>query len=244
MVSRASSQWMTGPATLEPLVLVVEDEPQMRRFLVSTLASNGFRSVQVGTKVGALARTVGREPDLVVLDVSHPGVDGVEVTARLRDWTSAPILVVLGEGGDQEGFALLDAGASDYIVKPFGKGELLARLRVWLTQAARAQRPRLASQPPVERLRIDRERRSLIVEGREVHITPLECKLLVALARTPGSVLTEEQIVAAVWGAGASRQTQYLRAHVRQLRQKIEKDPNRPRHLLMESGGGYRLKLS
>ena len=216
----------------------------MRRFLVSALATNGFRSLHVGTRVGMLARAMAHDPDLVVLDVSQPGIDAVGLTVRLRERTAAPILVVLADGSEAERAALLDAGANDYIVKPLGTGDLLARMRVWLRQATRARRPGGPSEPQPERFRLDRERKCLFVEGRQVHVTPTEYKLLAALSRSPGSPMSDDQVIAAVWGPGAQAQKQYLRAHVRQLRQKIEKDPAHPRHLVADAGGGYRLKLS
>jgi two-component system KDP operon response regulator KdpE len=235
---------MRGSPAVQALVLVVEDEPQMRRMLVSALASFGYRSIHVGTKGEPLTRAVGHEPDLVVVDVSQPEVDGVGLTSRLRDWTSAPILALLAHGREKERIELLDAGANDYLVKPFDTEDLLGRVRVWLRQVGRGRSAHVLSQAGVPRLEIDRERRSILVDGREVHLTPLECKLLLALARHPGRAMTDRQILDAVWGSEDAPQPQYLRAQVRQLRQKIEGDPGRPRHLLTEPGGGYRLKLS
>jgi two-component system, OmpR family, KDP operon response regulator KdpE len=235
---------MRGSPAVQALVLVVEDEPQMRRLLVSALASFGYRSLHVGTTGGPLTRAVGHEPDLVVVDVSQPDVDGVTLTRRLRDWTTAPILALLAHGREKERVELLDAGANDYLVKPFATGELLGRVRVWLRQVGRMRRSPGAQMAHGPRLEIDRERRALVVDGHEVHLTPLECKLLLALARSPGRTMTERQILDAVWGPDEAPQPQYLRAQVRQLRQKIEGDPGRPRHLLAEPGGGYRLKLS
>jgi two-component system KDP operon response regulator KdpE len=243
MLFRASSPWMAGPTAVQPLVLVIDDEPQMRRFLVSALATNGFRSLHVGARAALLARAVAHDPDLILLDVSDPGVDAVGLTARLRERTAAPILVVLADGNEEDRVAVLDAGANDYVAEPFGTGDLLARMRVWLRQGTRAKRSGSASEPSAERFRLDRERHSLFVEGRQVHVTPLEYKLLAALSRSPASAMTEDQLVAAVWGPGAS-QKQYLRAHVRQLRQKIERDPSYPRYLVTDAGGRYRLKLS
>ncbi|MDP9150983.1 MAG: winged helix-turn-helix domain-containing protein [Myxococcota bacterium] len=228
---------------MQPLVLVVEDEIQTGRLLALTLASHGFRTLQAGTRTRALTQAVRHSPDLVLVDLSIGGVDGVGLTTRLRDWTTAPIVVLLAKTRDTEGAALLDAGANDYLVKPFGTADLLARMRVWLRPIARAWAERTSPDPGLEPLRIDRERRALFVQGREVHITPLECKLLLTLAHRPGKTMSEEQILAAVWGAGSATRVQYLRAQVRQLRQKIERDPARPRHLVTEPGGGYRLKL-
>jgi two-component system KDP operon response regulator KdpE len=234
---------MRGSSVVQALVLVVEDEPQMRRLLVSALASFGYRSLHVGTQGAHLTRAVGHEPDLVVVDVSQPGVDGVGLTARLRDWTSAPILALLAHGREKERVELLDAGANDYLVKPFATEDLLGRVRVWLRQVGRGRKPHIPLHESARRLEIDGERRALLVDGREVHLTPLECKLLQTLARSPGRAMTERQILDAVWGLEDAPQPQYLRAQVRQLRQKIEGDPDRPRHLLNEPGGGYRLKL-
>ena len=233
---------MHGSPAVQALVLVVEDEPQMRRLLVSALASFGYRSLHVGTKGGLLTRAVAHEPDLVVVDVGQAEVDGVGLTARLRDWTSAPILALLAHGREKERVELLDAGANDYLVKPFATEDLLGRVRVWLRQVGRLRKPHVPLQGGARRLEIDGERRVLLVDGREVHLTPLECKLLLVLARNPGRAMTDRQILDAVWGDDAP-QPQYLRAQVRQLRQKIEGNPDRPRHLLTESGGGYRLKL-
>jgi two-component system KDP operon response regulator KdpE len=244
MYRHVPSSKMRGSPAIQALVLVVEDEPQMRRLLVSALASFGYRSLHVGTVGGPLTRAVGHEPDLVVVDVSHPDVDGVGLTTRLRDWTSAPILALLAHGREKERVELLDAGASDYLVKPFATADLLGRVRVWLRQVGRARKPHIPPQALAPHLEIDRERRVLVVDGREVHLTPLECKLLVALERHPGRAMTDRQILDAVWGLNDAPQPQYLRAQVRQLRQKIEGDPGRPRHLLTEPGGGYRLKLS
>jgi two-component system, OmpR family, KDP operon response regulator KdpE len=234
---------MTGPFAVQPLILVVEDEPHLGRSLVSTLASHGFRTLQASTRAGALTRAVGHEPDLVLLDVGHAEVDAVGLTTRLREWTNAPIVAILARAREKQRASVLDAGANDYIVRPFAAGDLLARMRVWLRQKARMQAQRYGSEPGAERLRIDRDRRALFIEGREVHITPLECKLLLTLAHNPGRSMTEEQILAAVWGSKTATRAQYLRAHVRQLRQKMEKDPARPRYLVSDPGGGYRLKL-
>jgi two-component system KDP operon response regulator KdpE len=243
MANQVPFSKVRGSPAVQALVLVVEDEPQMRRMLVSALASFGYRSLHVGLKGGPLTRAVGHEPDLVVVDVSHPDVDGVGLTTRLRGWTSAPILALLGQGRERERNELLDAGASDYLVKPFATSDLLGRVRVWLRQVTHARSPHVPTQTPAQRLVIDRERRALVVEGREVHLTPLECKLLLALARSPGRAMTDSQLQEELWGPGEAPRAQYLRAQVRQLRQKIEADPSHPRHLLTEPGGAYRLKL-
>jgi two-component system KDP operon response regulator KdpE len=240
-VRSPSAPMMNGPAVGQPVVLVVEDEPQMRRFLVSALAENGLRTVHVGTRAGMRAGAVAHDPDLVVLDVGNVGTDGVGLTARLRQWTAAPIVAVLDSSAEVQRNRLLDAGADDYLVKPFESADLLARVRVWLKQSGRT-RSRFEPDAAFPHLRIDRDRHCLVVDGREVHITPLEYKLLDTLART-SVAMSEAQVLHAVWGRGDIPPVQYLRAHLRQLRHKIEKDPTRPRHLVGEPSAGYRLRL-
>ncbi len=217
----------------------------MRRQLVSALATVGYRSLHVETSAGTLLRIVGHEPDLIIVDVSHPGIDAVGLTTQLREWTAAPILALTAPGRDRERAEILDAGANDYVVRPFATADLLARVRVWLRQEARARRqapPQAA--PKRSKLQIDRERRTILVDGREIHLTPLECKLLFALAKSRTKTMTEKQLLVAIWGNRPAPQAPYLRAQVRHLRQKIEADPSRPRHLLPGPGGGYRLKMS
>jgi len=229
---------------LQPLVLVVEGEPRMRRSLVSALATDGFRSLRVGPRVGMLARGVAYEPDLVLVDVSGPGLDVVALTARLRARTAAPILVALAES-DGEQLAVLDAGANDYVVTPYRTVDLLAQVRRWIERATRTTRSPSASMPPAPRFRVDREGQCLVVGGRPIHVTPLELKLMAALSQNSGSAMSEEQLVAAVWGRGAGLHSQkQLRAHLRRLRQKLERDPSRPRRLVTDSEGRYLLKPS
>jgi two-component system KDP operon response regulator KdpE len=242
MVVRPQSPLMGGPG-VQPLVLVIGDEPRLGRSLVSTLAIHGFRTLQCGTRASALTKAIGHEPDFILFDVHAGWADAVGVAVRVREQTSAPIVVLLDRAIADDGGRMLDAGANDYIVRPFRMADLLARMRVWMRQTARARGPRALAESHVERFRIDAERRILVVDGREVHVTPLECKLLLALARSPGRAMTEEQILAALWGSGGATRVQYLRTHVRQLRQKMEGDPAKPRHLVSETGGAYKLKL-
>ncbi len=234
---------MTPPLSVQPLVLLVDDEPRLARAVVSALASRGFRTLQAPPRTSALARILGHQPDLVLVDASHPGVDGAGLTARLRGWSAAPILVMAGAGQDDRR-EILEAGASDLIVRPFSPADLLARVRLWVRQRNRTPHHHPPADVSSERLRIDRDRRALFVDGREVHITPLECKLLLVLAHNSGRAMSEEQILAAVWGPGARGRVPYLRAQVRQLRQKLEKDPSRPRYLVKDMDDGYRLRLS
>ncbi len=243
MRTRHPSSWMSRAAAVQPLVLVVQEGPPLGHSLVSTLASHGFRTLHATARGNALTRAAGHKPDLVLLELAGLGVDGVELTSRLRGWASAPIVVLLDRAREHEKSAVLDAGANDYIMQPFTAADLLARIRVWLRQADKTHGPHFLPGARTSRIRIDRDRRSLFVEGREVHITPIECKLLLTLTRSHGRAMSEDQILAALWGPGSSTRAQYLRAHVRQLRLKIEMDPARPRHLVTDAGGGYRLKL-
>jgi two-component system, OmpR family, KDP operon response regulator KdpE len=243
MPPRASSPWMVDPNTVQPLVLVVARAYEAQRALASALAASGLRSVQAGPGLGDVARALSFAPDLVLLDAGASGLDGAGVTASIRDGTGVPILVVLERGEAPARAGILDAGASDYIVRPFGPGDLVARVRVWLRQAARSGTTTSAQEMSRERLRFDCERRALFVDGREVHVTPLECRLVRVLSQTSARPLSGEQILQSVWGADARPPIQYLRALVRQLRQKIERDPSRPQHLVNTPAAGYRLKL-
>jgi two-component system, OmpR family, KDP operon response regulator KdpE len=233
---------MDRPVEVQPLVLVVAAEQGTTRSLVSMLAMNGFRSLRAGLG-GGLARALSHAPDLILFDASQHGIDSVGVTARLREESTVPILVILVHDEPERG-AILDAGANDYLERPFGPADLVSRMRVWLRQATQSRRAKSAAEPGRDRLRLDRERRALFVEGREVHITPLECKLVTVLAQSTMRPLSEERILHAVWGPDASPPVHYLRTLVRQLRQKIERDPARPVHLVNHPGSGYRLKLS
>jgi two-component system, OmpR family, KDP operon response regulator KdpE len=237
---------MSRPDAVQPLVLVVDDdEPRAGASLVSTLASQGFRTLHAGARASVLTRAVQHEPDLVLLDVEEPGIDAIGLTMRLRDWTLAPIVVLLNGAREREKSKMLDVGANDYIVKPFATGDLLARMSVWLRARARGRAATAQLHAGTDLIRIDRDRRSLFVEGREIHITPIECKLLLTLSRgSGGGAMSEEQLLASLGGPTSSARVHYLRAQIRQLRVKIERDPARPRHLVNEVGGGYRLKLS
>ncbi|HET8625212.1 MAG TPA: response regulator [Gemmatimonadales bacterium] len=224
------------------LVLVVEDEPQMRRFLQTSLEANGYRYVEAPTAREALAHTAGHNPDVILLDLGLPDADGLDVTRRLREWTQVPVIVISARGREDDKVAALDAGADDYLTKPFGVGELLARVRVALRHARLAA---AGTPEPVVRtgsLTVDFERRLVLVDGAEVHLTPTEYKLLAYLARHAGKVITHRQLLREVWGLHSTDQTHYLRVYMTQLRHKLERDPARPVLLLTEPGVGYRLK--
>lgn len=225
-----------------PLVLLVEDEPQMRRFLRATLTARGFRLVEAETMAAAEIVATSQLPDLVLLDLGLPDGDGIDLARRLRGWTQVPILVISARGREADKVEALDAGADDYVTKPFGVDELLARMRVALRHAARAQSGKPEPVLEIGALRIDLARREVSVDGRALHPTPIEWKLLLLLARNAGKVITHRQILREVWGPGEGHQTHTVRVHMASLRKKLEADPAQPRWLLTEPGVGYRLR--
>jgi two-component system KDP operon response regulator KdpE len=225
------------------LVLVVEDEPQMRRFLRPALEGSGFRVVEAVTASEALVMASLHNPDCVLLDLGLPDGDGVSVARRLREWSAMPIIVISARDQESDKIAALDAGADDYLTKPFGTGELMARLRVAQRHIARFSNG--AAEPVFEALglRVVLAAREVSRDGEAVHLTPLEYKLLATLVRHSGKVLTHRQLLKEVWGPSAVAETQYLRVYMAQLRHKIEKDPTRPALLVTETGVGYRLRV-
>jgi two-component system KDP operon response regulator KdpE len=232
-----------GPlAAVTPLILIVEDDRRMRKYLRGTLSDQHLRVVETENGAQALAQASAHNPDLVVLDFGLPDIDGIQVTTKLREWSAAPILILSARDEEFDKIAALDAGANDYLTKPFGTAELLARIRVWLRHTQRAPADSLHSILEVGRLRIDFDRRLAYVDAREVRLTPTQYKLFATLMRNAGKVLTHEQILFAVWGPAYTRETQYLRVYMGQLRQKFETEPARPRHLVTEPGVGYRLR--
>ena len=226
----------------KPLVLVVEDEHQMRALLRLVLVSHGFRVLEVETGREALQQAAAHTPDLVLLDLGLPDMDGLDVTRRLREWTATPVIVISARGHERQKVEALDAGADDYLTKPFGSAELMARVRVALRRAARTAQDPLTSVVLIGELRIDIARRLVSVGDKEVHLTPIEYKLLVTLSKHAGMVLTHKQLLDQVWGPGHATQMQYLRVYMAQLRQKLEENPAHPRYLVTEPGVGYRLK--
>ena len=223
-------------------VLVVEDESQMRTFVRLALAAHGYKVLEAQTGREGLAQAAAYTPDLVLLDLGLPDFDGLEVTKRLREWYSAPIIVISARGQEAQKVEALDTGADDYLTKPFGTAELMARIRVALRHASQTAQDPLSSVFSVGNLRIDFGKRLVYNGEKEVHLTPIEYKLLAALAKHAGKVLTHKQLLDQVWGPGHSHQMQYLRVYMVQLRQKLEENPARPRYLRTEAGVGYRLK--
>jgi two-component system, OmpR family, KDP operon response regulator KdpE len=226
----------------QPLrMLVVDDEPQIRRFLRTSLSAHSYQVTEAADGQEALTRATTERPDVVLLDLGLPDLDGLDVLHRLRDWSSVPIIVISVRGQEGDKIAALDGGADNYVTKPFGMGELLARIRA-------ALRHRLQSEveEPVFRsagLTVDLGRRIVTVDGRDVKLTPKEYDLLRVLVIHAGKVVTHQQLLREVWGPTAVHETPYLRVYMRQLRQKIDPDPAQPRYLFTEPGVGYRLRL-
>jgi two-component system KDP operon response regulator KdpE len=226
-----------------PLVLVVEDEAPVMRFLRATLQAHGYRLAEASSAQQGLVEATTRTPDLILLDLGLPDLDGVELTRRLREWTTTPIIVVSARGREGDKIQALDAGADDYLTKPFGAGELLARMRVALRNAARSAGVQGEAVFRTGELAVDLAARRVSVEGREVHLTRTQYKLLTTLVKNAGKVVTHRQLLREVWGPGSVEESHYLRVYMGQLRHKLEKDPARPRYLETETGVGYRLRV-
>jgi two-component system KDP operon response regulator KdpE len=223
-------------------ILVIEDEPQMQKFLGLSLVSAGYRTLEATTGGEGLSLARTHNPDLILLDLGLPDGDGMDVTRELREFSVKPIIVISARGQEEDKVRALDVGADDYLTKPFGTNELMARIRVALRHASRSKEE---STEPLLRngeIEIDLDKRRVLTRGEEVHLTPNEYKLLAYLMKHAGKVLTHRQLLKEVWGAAYASQTHYLRVYMVNLRHKLEPDPARPRYLLTEPGVGYRLK--
>lgn len=222
-----------------PRILVVDDERAIRRYLRTSLGAHGYTVYEAATGQEALAAVASERPDMVILDLGLPDMDGVEVTRRLREWTNVPILVLSIREREVDKVAALDAGADDFLTKPFGTEELMARMRAALRRAAQ-----VGPAPVVEvgTLKVDLGRRQVTVVGSEVVLTPTEYDLLRVLVQHAGRVLTHRQLLRQVWGVSYEGETHLLRVNISNLRRKIEPDPARPRYILTEPGVGYRLR--
>ena len=225
----------------KPLLLVIDDELPIRRFLRAGLEGQGYTLVEAADGTDGLAQAATRSPDLVLLDLGLPDLDGIEIVRRIREWSALPIIVLTARGQEEDKIRALDAGADDYVTKPFSMGELLARLRAALRRRSRATRETGDSLIRIGDLEIDLGRRRVAVGTSPIKLTPIEYRLLAALAHHAGRVLTHAQLLREVWGPAHTTQHHYLRVYMAQLRQKIEKDSARPRWLLTEPGVGYRL---
>ncbi len=226
-------------STSLPRILVVDDEPAIQRFLKTALDTGEFSLHQAENGHGALAAAAALRPDLVLLDLGLPDLDGVEVIERIREWSPVPIIVLSVREREDDKVKALDAGADDYLTKPFGVGELLARIRVALRRSLKE-----APEPVyrIDELEVDLGRRRVLVCGQELQLTPTEYDLLRLLVTHAGKVLTHSQILKQIWGIAYMEQPHVLRVNISNLRHKIEKDPSRPRYILTEPGVGYRMR--
>lgn len=225
----------------EPAIVLIEDEVQIRRFLRAALTGQGYRLFEAPTAADGLVEVASRQPDVVIVDLGLPDLDGLEVIRRLREWTAVPVIVLSARGQERDKVTALDAGADDYVSKPFSAGELLARIRVALRHTAGASHEGGEAAFKVGELQVDQLRRHVTVRGAEVRLTPIEYKLLTTLVRHAGKVVTHPQLLGEVWGPGHEDQAHYVRVCMAHLRHKIEAEPARPRYLLTEPGVGYRL---
>lgn len=226
------------------VILAVDDEAPIRKFLRAGLEGHGYTLIEAASGQEALAQAAMRVPDLMLLDLGLPDTDGFEVVRRVREWSSMPIVVISARGQEGDKIRALDAGADDYVTKPFSMGELLARIRVALRHRARGGAPSEDGVFEAGDVKLDLARRRVTVRGADVRLTPIEYRLLATLARHPGRVLTHEQLLREVWGPAHTAQHHYLRVYMAQLRGKLERDPARPELLITETGVGYRLRDS
>ena len=231
---------MTDCAPKRLLVLIIDDEPQIRRLLRVCLERNGYGAVEAASGEEGIDQAIGHQPDLVVLDLGLPDIDGLEVLRRIREWSRVPVIILSVRGREDDKIKALDSGANDYITKPFGTGELLARLRVW--QRYNPQTPDQTSFSSGE-LEVDLTTRTVKIRGQPVRLTATEYSLLHLLVQHAGKVLTHGQILREVWGSQEEQKTGPLRVYMGYLREKLEIDPAKPRLLLTEPGVGYRLAV-
>jgi len=225
------------------LILLIEDEPQMRRFLRITLQGHGYQLIESATGQDGLIQVATRNPDVVLLDLGLPDIDGLEVAKRLRQWSQVPLIVISAREQEDDKIRALDSGADDYLTKPFGAGELLARIRVALRHVAVQH---AGTEEPVfvlDKLKVDLANRQVFLNDTEIHLTPIEYRLLAILIKHAGKVITHSQLLREVWGVAYADQNHYLRIYMGQLRHKLEADPARPRFFINEPGIGYRLRL-
>jgi two-component system KDP operon response regulator KdpE len=230
-------------ANSKPVVVVIEDDPPIRRFLRTGLSTHGFEVHEADCGQRGLVEAGVRKPDLIILDLGLPDMDGVEVVKLIREWSAMPIIILSARSAEQSKIEALDAGADDYLTKPFGLGELLARTRVALRHWFKVPEENPSGVFTSGNLKVDLLNRWVHVGDKEVHLTPIQYRLLSVLVQNAGKVLTQHQILKDVWGPSHTESSHYLRIYMSQLRQKLEEDPAQPKYLLTESGVGYRLKI-
>lgn len=230
--------------TLKSIIVVIEDDPQICRFLRTSLSANGFSIFEANTGEQGVVEIATRKPDLVILDLGLPRLDGFAVIHKVREWSNVPIIVLSARSQELDKITALDAGADDYLTKPFSIGELLARIRVSIRHAAQFKLDSTETVFCEGDLRVDLARRRVTIGTREVHLTPIEYRLLSALIHHAGKVITHRQLLLQVWGPAYVEHDHYVRIYMGQLRQKLEADSTQPRYLLTETGVGYRLACS
>jgi len=227
---------------MKPIILLIEDDPQIRRFLRASLVTQGYELIEAGNGREGLALAAAQVPEVVLLDLGLPDMEGLEVIKQLRAWSSVPIIILSARGQERDKVANLDAGADDYLTKPFGVGELLARIRVALRKSLLPEEIQQELSYSLGKIKVDFERRMVFRGQDEVHLTPIEYKLLSVLLKHRGKVVTHRQLLKEVWGPSYVEQNPYLRIFILNLRRKLEDDPTRPQYLLTEPGVGYRLR--
>ncbi len=225
-----------------PVILIIEDEPQMMRFLRVTLQSENYRLIEADTAASGISQAASRNPDIILLDLGLPDMDGLEVIEKIRAWSNTPVIIISAREQEGDKIKALDRGADDYLTKPFSVGELLARIRVALRHSALKGSNQAKTSFAVDDLMIDFVKRKVTIDDKEVHLTPIEYRLLTVLVRNAGKVMTHRQLLKEVWGPLYIEHTHYLRVFMNQLRKKIETDPARPHLLINEPGVGYRFK--
>jgi len=225
------------------VIVIVEDDPQICRFLRTSLSVQGFQVIEATTGERGIVEIGTRKPELVILDLGLPGMDGIAVIRKVREWSAVPIIVLSARSQESNKIAALDAGADDYLTKPFSIGELLARIRVSLRHAAQLAGDGVDALFCVGDLQVDLSRRSVHIGEQEIHLTPIEYRLLTVLIHHAGKVLTHRQLLLDVWGPAYVEHAHYVRIYMGQLRRKLESDPTQPRYLLTEAGVGYRLAV-
>jgi len=229
-------------AELLPTILIIEDEEPIRRFLRLSLEGHDFRTVESSTAAEGLSLAASHNPEIILLDLGLPDLDGLEVIKQLRSWTTVPIIILSARGKEQDKIQALELGADDYLTKPFSVGELTARIKVALRHLSRTGNNSIEPAFQTGNLKVDLEKRQVFVGGKEIHLTPTEHKLLSILVRQAGKLVTRKELLGDVWGPAGGDSSHYLRIYVHQLRHKLEENPAQPRYLITEPGVGYRLR--
>jgi two-component system, OmpR family, KDP operon response regulator KdpE len=226
-----------------PVIVVIEDDPAIRLFLRTGLGVHGFKVFEAETGRQGIVEAGIRKPDLIILDLGLSDMDGIDVIKTIREWSVIPIIILSARSTEQNKIDALDAGADDYLTKPFGLGELLARIRVEMRHSVSSPAQDQSGVFTSGALKVDLLKRQVVVDDREVHLTPIQYRLLSVLIKNAGKVLTHQYLLKEVWGPSYRDNSHYLRIYMSQLRQKLENDPTQPQYLLTESGVGYRLKV-